>query len=46
MADEYRLILVKPIHLMTGSHQMNIESLPKGIYFVKAVGETVKLVKM
>jgi hypothetical protein len=39
-------VMSELIHPMTASHRMNIESLPKGIYFVKAGCEIVKFVKM
>ncbi len=39
-------VMTESIHPMTASHRMNIESLPRGIYFVKAGGETTKFVKM
>ncbi len=40
------LALTESIHPMTASHRMNIESLPKGMYFVKVGGETAKFVKL
>jgi hypothetical protein len=39
-------VMSESIHPMTVSHRMNIESLPKGIYFVKIGGEAAKFVKM
>jgi hypothetical protein len=40
------MVISESIHPMTASHRMNIESLPKGIYFVKIGSETAKFVKM
>jgi hypothetical protein len=39
-------VMSESIHPMTASHRMNITDLPKGIYFVKAGGETAKFVKL
>lgn len=39
-------VMSESIHPMTASHRMNIESLPKGIYFVKVGSETAKFVKL
>ncbi len=39
-------VMTESIHPMTASHRMNIEPLPRGIYFVKVGGETAKFVKM
>jgi alpha-tubulin suppressor-like RCC1 family protein len=39
-------VMTELIHPMTASHRMNIESLPKGIYFVKIGSETAKFVKL
>ncbi len=39
-------VITESIHPMTSSHRMNIESLPKGMYFVKVGGETAKFVKL
>ncbi len=39
-------VMAESIHPMTASHRMNIEALPRGIYFVKIGGETAKFVKM
>ncbi len=39
-------VMAESIHPMTASHRMNIEPLPRGIYFVKVGGETAKFVKM
>jgi hypothetical protein len=39
-------VMAESIHPMTASHRMNIENLPKGIYFVKVGGETAKFVKI
>jgi hypothetical protein len=40
------MVLSESIHPMTASHRMNIESLPKGVYFVKIGGETAKFIKL
>jgi hypothetical protein len=40
------MVLAEAIHPMTASHRMNIQSLPKGIYFVKVGGETAKFIKL
>jgi hypothetical protein len=39
-------VMTESIHPMTASHRMNIQSLPKGIYFVKVGCETAKFVKL
>ncbi len=39
-------VMAESIQPMTSSHRMNIEALPRGIYFVKVGGETAKFVKM
>ncbi len=39
-------VMSESIHPMTSSHRMNIESLPKGIYFVHFGGQKAKFVKM
>ncbi|MEI6090752.1 MAG: T9SS type A sorting domain-containing protein [bacterium] len=39
------LVLSESIHPMTSSHRMNIESLPKGMYFVRNGGEVIKFTK-
>jgi bacillolysin len=38
-------VLAETIHPMTASQRMNIESLPKGMYFVKFGTQTAKFVK-
>ncbi len=39
-------VMSEPIHPMTASPRMNIERLPRGMYFVKAGGEVCKFVKL
>jgi hypothetical protein len=39
-------VLTESIHPMTSSHRLNIESLPKGMYYVKAGNRMVKFMKM
>jgi len=39
-------VMLESINPVTDGLRINIESLPKGIYFVKAGGETTKFVKM
>jgi photosystem II stability/assembly factor-like uncharacterized protein len=39
-------VMTESIHLMTGSHRMNISDLPKGMYFMKVGDNTARFVKM
>ncbi|MEI6089063.1 MAG: T9SS type A sorting domain-containing protein [bacterium] len=40
------IVISESIHQMTASHRMNIESLPKGMYFVRVGSEIGKFVKL